>query len=97
MLVQLLFWYNIATLSTRSCRLGVPFGPQFFHLDTNTLITRSSPRCSALGLNEAAYMAEIVRAGILSVDEGQAEAAAALGMRARADHARGSCCRRRCA
>jgi polar amino acid transport system permease protein len=33
-----------------------------------------------LGLNEAAYMAEIVRAGILSVDEGQSEAASALGM-----------------
>ena len=34
----------------------------------------------ALGLNEAAYMAEIVRAGIISVDEGQTEAATALGM-----------------
>lgn len=34
----------------------------------------------ALGLSEAAYMAEIARAGILSVDDGQREAAAALGM-----------------
>ncbi len=36
--------------------------------------------CLGLGLNEAAYMAEIARAGILSVDEGQVEAASALGM-----------------
>ena len=34
----------------------------------------------ALGLSEAAYMAEIVRAGIQSVDPGQSEAASALGM-----------------
>ena len=34
----------------------------------------------ALGLNEGAYMAEIVRAGLISVDEGQAEAAQSLGM-----------------
>jgi polar amino acid transport system permease protein len=34
----------------------------------------------ALGLNEGAYMSEIVRAGIISVDEGQTEAALALGM-----------------
>ena len=34
----------------------------------------------ALGLNEGAYMAEIVRAGILAVDPGQMEAARALGM-----------------
>ncbi len=34
----------------------------------------------ALALSEAAYMAEIVRAGIQSVDPGQAEAAHALGM-----------------
>jgi ABC-type antimicrobial peptide transport system ATPase subunit len=38
------------------------------------------PAILALGLNEAAYMAEIVRAGIISVDEGQSEAANALGM-----------------
>ena len=40
-----------------------------------------------LGLNEAAYMAEIVRAGIQSVDEGQTEAASALGMTLAADDA----------
>ena len=49
----------------------------------------------ALGLNEGAYMAEIVRAGIISVDEGQTEAAQALGMRG-CRPCGGSCCRRRC-
>ena len=41
----------------------------------------------ALGLNEGAYMSEIVRAGIISVDEGQTEAAQALGMTPAADDA----------
>ena len=78
-LVQLLFWYNIAALYPR-ISIGVPFGPTFAHLDANTLITPSSPAMLALGLNEGAYMAEIVRAGIISVDEGQTEAAQSLGM-----------------
>ncbi|MBW8802702.1 MAG: amino acid ABC transporter permease [Catenulisporales bacterium] len=80
-LVQLLFWNNIAALVGSDIGFGIPFGPQFFHLDTNSTITRFSAAVLALGLNEAAYMSEIVRAGILSVDEGQTEAAASLGMR----------------
>ena len=80
-LVQLLFWNNIAALVGQQVGFGIPFGPQFFHLDTNSTITRFTAAVLALGLNEAAYMSEIVRAGILSVDEGQAEAAASLGMR----------------
>lgn len=80
-LVQLLFWNNIAALVGQEVGFGIPFGPQFFHLDTNSTITRFTAAVLALGLNEAAYMSEIVRAGILSVDEGQAEAAASLGMR----------------
>jgi polar amino acid transport system permease protein len=80
-LVQLLFWFNIAALVGPQVGFGVPFGPQFFHLDTNTTVTPLVAAVLALGLNEAAYMSEIVRAGILSVDEGQAEAAASLGMR----------------
>jgi polar amino acid transport system permease protein len=80
-LVQLLFWNNIAALVGQQVGFGVPFGPQFFHLDTNSTITRFTAAVLALGLNEAAYMSEIVRAGILSVDEGQSEAAASLGMR----------------
>src|SRR3954454_8838305 len=60
--------------------LGVPFGPSLFHTDSKTVITQLGAAILGLGLNEAAYMAEINRAGILSVDEGQTEAAQALGM-----------------
>lgn len=79
LLVQLLFWYNLASfLPTLS--IGIPFGPQFVELDTNTVITSMVAAMLGLGLNEGAYMSEIIRAGIQSVDQGQSEAAAALGM-----------------
>jgi polar amino acid transport system permease protein len=78
-LVQLLFWYNIAALYPK-IGLGIPFGPSFVHPDANTLITAFRAAVLGLGLNEGAYMAEIVRAGIISVDEGQADAAQSLGM-----------------
>lgn len=77
--VQLLFWYFLATVLPR-IGLGIPFGPDFVSWDTNDLITLFAAAILGLGLNEAAYMAEIVRAGIGSVDEGQSEAAEALGM-----------------
>jgi polar amino acid transport system permease protein len=78
-LVQLLFWYNIAALYPK-IGLGVPFGPSLVHADANTLITPFTAAILGLGLNEGAYMAEIVRAGIISVDPGQADAAQSLGM-----------------
>ncbi len=78
-LVQLLFWYDIAYLYP-SLSLGIPLLPSFVHLNSNTLITPFAAAIFGLGFNEAAYMAEIVRAGILSVDEGQTDAAQALGM-----------------
>ncbi len=78
-LVQLLFWYNIAALYPKFS-LGIPFGPAFVHPDANTLITAFRAAILGLGLNEGAYMAEIVRAGIISVDEGQSDAARSLGM-----------------
>jgi len=78
-LVQLLFWYNIAALYPK-IGLGVPFGPSFVHADANTLITPFTAAILGLGLNEGAYMAEIVRAGIISVDPGQGDAAQSLGM-----------------
>jgi polar amino acid transport system permease protein len=58
----------------------VPFGPAFFKVDANTLVTSFVAAALGLSLNEGAYMAEIVRAGIISVDEGQTEAAQSLGM-----------------
>jgi polar amino acid transport system permease protein len=78
-LVQLLFWYNIAALYPK-VGLGIPFGPAFVHVDANTAITPFTAAILGLGLNEGAYMAEIVRAGIISVPEGQSDAAQSLGM-----------------
>lgn len=78
-LVQLIFWYNISALYPK-IGLGIPFGPTLVHPDANTLITAFRAAVLGLGLNEAAYMAEIVRAGIISVDPGQNDAAQSLGM-----------------
>jgi polar amino acid transport system permease protein len=72
-LVQIIFWFNITALYP-------VIGLGGFTLNANALITPFVAAILALGLNEAAYMTEIVRAGILSVDEGQTEAASALGM-----------------
>jgi polar amino acid transport system permease protein len=79
LLVQVVFWNFIAALYPE-ISLGIPFGPALVHGNANTLITTFVASILALGLNEAAYMAEIVRAGFLSVGEGQSEAAASLGM-----------------
>lgn len=81
-LVQLIFFYNLSALMPR-LSIGIPFGPEFVVFDTNSLITPLLAAILGLGLNEAAYMAEIVRGGLLSVDRGQREAGAALGMTGR--------------
>ncbi|HXZ57481.1 MAG TPA: amino acid ABC transporter permease [Gaiellaceae bacterium] len=78
-LVQILLWYNIAALYPRFS-LGIPFGPTFAHFSAASVITPFVAGMLALGLNEGAYMAEIVRAGIVSVPEGQTQAAQSLGM-----------------
>jgi polar amino acid transport system permease protein len=78
-LVQLLGWYFLASVLPQ-ISLGIPFGPTFASWSTNSVITPFMAAILGLGLNEAAYMAEIVRAGIGGVDPGQSEAAEALGM-----------------
>ena len=78
-LVQIIFWYYISALYPK-IDLGIPFGPSFIHGDANTLIDAFTAAILALGLNEGAYMSEIVRAGIISVEEGQSDAARSLGM-----------------
>ncbi len=60
--------------------LGLSGDWRFLNLDPNQIFTGMIAGVIGLGLSEAAYMAEIARAGILSVDKGQAEAAQALGM-----------------
>jgi polar amino acid transport system permease protein len=79
-LVQLIFWFNLAALFPK-ITLGIPFfAPQWVSIDANAVITPVVAATLGLGLCEGAYMSEIVRAGILSVDPGQREAAAALGL-----------------
>ncbi|BDT86496.1 amino acid ABC transporter permease [Nocardia cyriacigeorgica] len=77
--VQLVFWGLVPSLY-KQISLGVPFGPQLVELDVQGLQAAFAFAVIGLGLNEAAYMAEIVRAGINSVGEGQREASVALGM-----------------
>ncbi|SEG88847.1 polar amino acid transport system permease protein [Nonomuraea solani] len=79
LLVQLLFWYFLSAV-VPTIGLGVPWGPTFVSFDTNMIITQLTAAVLGLGLHEAAYMGEIVRAGITSVDPGQTEAANALGL-----------------
>lgn len=78
-LVQILFWYFIAAVYPH-LGIGIPFGPTLFNPDVNKLVPAFTAAVLGLGLNEAAYMAEIVRAGLISVDEGQTLAAKSLGM-----------------
>jgi len=78
-LVQIFFWYFIQALYPH-ITIGLPFGPAFFTINANSLFTPFVAACFALSFNEGAYMAEIVRAGIISVDEGQSEAAQSIGM-----------------
>jgi polar amino acid transport system permease protein len=76
---QLVFWGLVSVLYP-TLGLGIPFGPEFVSFQTQSVITFFVAAVIGLSLNESAYMAEIVRAGITSVDTGQNEAAAALGM-----------------
>ncbi|MFF8021739.1 amino acid ABC transporter permease [Streptomyces sp. NPDC007896] len=83
LLVQIIFWYNLAALFPR-IELGIPLvGPVLWSGDANVVVTPFVAALLGLALNEGAYMSEIVRGGIQSVDHGQQEAAVALGMRNR--------------
>jgi polar amino acid transport system permease protein len=76
-LVQLAFWYNFALVFKY---LGVQIGGFDFTVPTNVLMTPFVAATIALSLGESAYIAEIVRGGVLSVGHGQVEAARSLGM-----------------
>ncbi|GHG22612.1 MULTISPECIES: amino acid ABC transporter permease [Amycolatopsis] len=77
-LVQLIFWFNLAYLLPK-LSLGIPFGPVFGTWDANTVITPLTAAVLGLSLVESAYLAEIFRAGVASVDPGQCDAARAMG------------------
>jgi polar amino acid transport system permease protein len=79
LIVQVLLWGNLAILY-RHLSLGVPFGPGVAHLTTRHLLTPFIAAVVGLSICEAAYAAEVVRGGIISVDQGQTEAANALGI-----------------
>jgi polar amino acid transport system permease protein len=78
-ILQLLFWYNLAILYNE-ISFGIPFGPSFYSHETLTLVSPLAAATLGLGLAQAAYSSEVVRSGLLSVDQGQHEAAAALGI-----------------
>lgn len=81
-LVQLIFWFNAVPAVFKTFAVSVPFTHIVAY--QKPMVQFMTPFMAALlglGLNEGAYMAEIVRAAIISVDEGQTEAAQALGMR----------------
>jgi polar amino acid transport system permease protein len=76
LLVQIIFWFNLALFLPR-------IGIGDFSISTNVVMGNFTAALIALSLNEGAYMAEIVRGGILAIDPGQVEAARALGLRKR--------------
>jgi len=80
-LVQLFFWFNGVPSVFKHLTIAIPF--THITLYSKPMVAFMTPFMAAflgLSLNEGAYMAEIVRAGILSVEEGQVDAAQALGM-----------------
>ncbi|MBQ0910834.1 amino acid ABC transporter permease [Streptomyces sp. RM99] len=79
MIAQLVFWFNLSALY-KELGIGIPFGPVFWSVDSNSLIGTIGAAVIGLTLHQAAYAAEIVRGGVVSVDHGQLEAAAALGI-----------------
>jgi polar amino acid transport system permease protein len=79
-LVQLIFWFAISAVFPK-LTVGLPFLPvTFLHFNATAFFTPFHAAVTAFGLNEAAYFSEIARAGLLSIDEGQIEAASSLGM-----------------
>ncbi|MFG3553557.1 amino acid ABC transporter permease [Micromonospora sp. NPDC047557] len=80
LLVQIIFFGFLGALFPR-LTLSLPVtGTVLFDQPTSVVVTGTVAAVLALSLNEMAYAAEVIRGGILAVDGGQTEAAAALGM-----------------
>jgi polar amino acid transport system permease protein len=79
-IAQLLFWFNLSLLFP-TLVLGLPFGgPSVYSTSTNAVMTPWVAAIVALGLHEGAYLAEVFRSGVRSVDPGQREVARSLGL-----------------
>ncbi|MFD9684950.1 amino acid ABC transporter permease [Kitasatospora sp. NPDC059146] len=79
LIVQLVFWFNLSYLYKRF-GFGIPFGPTFGEFETVGVLGALGAAVLGLGLHQAAFAAEIIRGGIIAVEAGQREAAAALGI-----------------
>ncbi|GAA3436613.1 amino acid ABC transporter permease [Kutzneria kofuensis] len=79
LIVQIIFWFNVSYLYPK-LGFGVPFGPVLFTVATQDLFSPLGAAVIGLTLHQAAYSAEIIRSGVLAVDAGQLQAAAALGI-----------------
>ena len=79
LIVQIIFWFNVSYLYPR-LGFGIPFGPVFVTIPTVDLFSPLGAAVIGLTLHQAAYSAEIIRSGVLAVDAGQLQAAAALGI-----------------
>ncbi|GAB3120830.1 amino acid ABC transporter permease [Glaciibacter psychrotolerans] len=77
--VQLVFWGLLSTIY-KTIEVGLPFQDPWLVIESIDAVDVFWIAVFGLALNEAAYMAEIVRAGLLSVDTGQLEASTALGL-----------------
>lgn len=83
MLIQILFWFNAFPIMFPEFSFLLPFSEGSFHLRTIDIITPFWAALIGISLAESAYMAEIIRGGISAIDQGQTDAAKALGMRKR--------------
>ena len=79
LIVNLLFWYNLAYLY-KTVSFGIPFGPSLHEWNTLDLLSPMTAAIIGLAVHQSAYSSEVMRSGLLSVDHGQREAAAALGI-----------------
>lgn len=78
LILVLIFLYNLGNLYP-TIGIGIPFGPQV-EVKTVSVLSDLTLGVVGLSLSEIAYSSEIVRAGVLSVDQGQHEAAKSLGL-----------------
>jgi len=79
MLIQLIFWFNAFPIMFKTLHLEV-FGVVLLSVPMTQMITPYLAALLGLSLAEGAYMSEIIRGGILAVDQGQRDAARSIGM-----------------